>query len=206
MSFFDVTGSPLATHLLSTEGAAARSAIESISGKPTAQFLQAAPPSTVGLAVGSVWREINSGLPIADWFWDGSRWLSLQLFCSASEQRGTGTNNIADSTPRSSGLGVWLERVSVVSIASVAHSNSIYLTIFAERIDGSADGAGAGTALATWDTKLMTSPNVSLTNSLTIGAYLSPSQVINWRSRIVSQGTVGTFRNNFRYETRSVRA
>ena len=201
-----LVGAPGADGLDGQDGAPGAPGAKGDPGTPAYKFLQSSVP-TLGVARGDVWREVDSnGDLVGEWFWNGSLWLSTQRFVSGNEQRGTGTSNLPDATHRHESLGIWLERISVSSIASVAHSATVFLSIFAERMAGSADGAGAGVALATWDTKLMTVPETFLRNTASVNQYFAANQVINWRTRIVSSGTVGSFRNNYTFVSRAVRA
>ncbi len=203
MSFFDVTGSPLATHLLSTDGAAARSAIESISGKPTAHFLQASPPSTVGLATGSVWREINgAGVPVEDWYWSGTLWLSLARWVSASYRSGSGGANadFADLTQRASDNQLWLDAVSVEGFQVNNGNASNYYSLVIRSGFGS-----AYSNIATFTT-VSAIAGVRFGYSQTINQVLNSVDVINWSWIHTTVGTPGTIRISHRVITRRIRS
>lgn len=121
MSFFSVGQQELAPYLQSTEGAAAVAAIQSVSGKPTANFLQSSIPTAPN--DGDVWREINSdGIPQGDWFWNGSNWLSLDDVRISALISAAGTINLP--APPTGFTRLWLSGIGIKWVSSVAHNSS----------------------------------------------------------------------------------
>jgi hypothetical protein len=154
--------------------------------------------------IGDTWEELNgSGNIIGRWFWNGTYWLSEQLFTSGSFVTAAASANginWANGMPKN-GSNIWVEAFQATAHSSSAHNGTDFWTFQLLRHTG-ANAFDVTGATITTQTLLA---NTVTTYRADVNQVLANSDINFWRATYTPSGTTITVRLDFEVMTRVIR-
>lgn len=155
-------------------------------------------------ATGDTWEELNgSSNIIGRWFWNGTYWLSEQLFTSGSfvtSAAAANGVNWANSMPKN-GSNIWIEAFQATAQSTTAHNTTDFWTFQLLRHTGANTFDVTGATITTQNQLA----GVVITHRVDVNQVLANSDVNFWRATYTPSGTTITVRLDFEVMTRVIR-